>query len=233
MEILWPDQRPAAPDQNVATLVSRLRAVLGAELIQGGRAGYRLAACPGIVVDLDAAARLCDQAEGKLLTAAAVALAAAERAHEPLSAGTAIGDEPYADWADPARERVRGLLRRVRLAAAEAALATGDPRLAAGYAEAAMAADPFDEAAHRWYMSASVAAGEQAKALRLTRRSGGGSATTSAPTWRRRRGSCTWRSCASRATAWRAGWPQYRLPRPVGGLHQAGRTSREGRNKPA
>ena len=165
VEILWPNERPTAPEQNVATLVSRLRAVLGAELIQGGRAGYRLAAAPGIVVDLDAAARLCDQAEGKLVTAVAVALAAAERAHELLSAGTAIGDEPYADWADPAREQVRELLRRVRLAAAEAALATGDPPLAAGYAEAAMAADPLDEAAHRWYMSASVAAGEQAKAL--------------------------------------------------------------------
>jgi len=165
VEILWPNERPTAPEQNVATLVSRLRAVLGVGLIQGGRAGYRLAAGPGIAVDLDAAARFCDQAESKLATAAAVALAAAERAHELLSAGTAIGDEPYADWADPARERVRELLRRVRLAAAEAALATGDPRRATGYAEAAMAADPLDEAAHRWYMSASVAAGEQAKAL--------------------------------------------------------------------
>ena len=165
VDILWPNERPTAPEQNVATLVSRLRAVLGADLIQGGRAGYRLAAAPGIVVDLDAAASLCDQAEGKLVTAVAVALAAAERAHELLSAGTAIGDEPYADWADPAREQVRRLLRRVRLAAAEAALATGDPRLAAGYAEAAMTADPLDEAAHRWYMSASAAAGEPAKAL--------------------------------------------------------------------
>ena len=165
VDVLWPGERPAAPEQNVATLVSRLRAALGADLIQGGRAGYRLAAGPGIVVDLDAAARFCDQAEGKLATAAAVALAAAERAHELLSAGTAIGDEPYADWADPARDQVRELLRRVRLAAAEAAIATGDLPLAAGYAEAAMAADPFDEAANRWYMSASVAAGEQAKAL--------------------------------------------------------------------
>jgi Bacterial transcriptional activator domain/AAA ATPase domain len=60
---------------------------------------------------------------------------------------------------------VRELLRRARLAAAEAALATGSPQLAAVYAEAAIAADPLDEAAHRWYMSASVAAGEQAKAL--------------------------------------------------------------------
>jgi DNA-binding SARP family transcriptional activator/predicted ATPase len=165
VEVLWPDGRPAAPEQNVATMVSRLRAVLGAELIQGGRAGYRLAAGPGVVVDLDVAAGFCEQAEGKLGTAAAVALAAAERAHELLAAGTAIGEEHYADWADPARDQVRELLRRVRLAAAEASLATGDPRRAAGYAEAAIAADPLDEAAHRWYMSASAAAGEQARAL--------------------------------------------------------------------
>src|SRR5213076_1115613 len=57
------------------------------------------------------------------------------------------------------------LLRRSRLIAAEAALATGAPPAAARYAEAAMTADPLDEAAHRWYMSAAVAVGEQAKAL--------------------------------------------------------------------
>ena len=60
---------------------------------------------------------------------------------------------------------MRELLRRARLTAAQAALATGGPPLAMSYAEAAMAADPLDEAAHRWYMSASAAAGEQAKAL--------------------------------------------------------------------
>ena len=165
VDVLWPASRQAAPEQNVATLVSRLRAVLGADLIQGGRAGYRLADGPGIVTDLDAAARFCDQAEAKVATAAAVALAAAERGHALLASGTAISDEPYARWADPAREQVRELLRRLRLIAAEAAMGTGDPRLAAGYAAAAMAEDPLDEAAHRWYMSASAAAGEQAKAL--------------------------------------------------------------------
>jgi DNA-binding SARP family transcriptional activator len=162
--VLWPDGPPAAPEQNVATLVSRLRAALGADLIQGGRSGYRLAG-EAVAVDLDTAARFCDQAEGRLASAAAVALAAAERAHALLSSGTAISDEPYATWADPARDEVRQLLRRLRLVAAEAALATGDARLAAGYAAAAMTADPLDEAAHRWYMSASAAAGEQAKAL--------------------------------------------------------------------
>jgi DNA-binding SARP family transcriptional activator len=162
--ILWPDGQPAAPERNVAILVSRLRAALGPDLIQGGRAGYRLAA-PDVVVDLDEAARFCAQAEGKLEHAAAVALAAAERALMLLSAGTALGEEPYAEWADPAREQVRGLLRRARLAAAEAALATGEPRRAAGYAEAAVAADPLDETAHRWCMSAAAASGEPARAL--------------------------------------------------------------------
>ena len=89
--------------------------------------GYRLADGPGIMIDLDAAARFCDQAEGKVATAAAVALAAAERGHALLASGTAISDEPYASWADPAREQVRELLRRLRLIAAEAAMATGDP----------------------------------------------------------------------------------------------------------
>jgi len=162
--VLWPDGSPAAPEQNVATLVSRLRAALGADLIQGGRSGYRLAG-EAITVDLDTAARFCNQAEGRVASAAAVALAAAERANALLSSGTAISDEPYATWADPARDELRLLLQRLRLVAAEAALATGDPRLAAGYAAAAMTADPLDEAAHRWYMSASAAAGEQAKAL--------------------------------------------------------------------
>ena len=165
VEVLWPTARPAAPEQNVATLVSRLRAALGADLIQGGRPGYWLAAGPGVVVDLDAAAGFCQQAEAKLASAPAIALAAAERAHELLATGTAIGDEPYADWARRARDQARALHRQACLAAAEAALATGDARLAMEYADEAMAADPLDETAHRWYMAASAAAGEQARAL--------------------------------------------------------------------
>src|SRR5262249_57866738 len=57
-------------------------------------------------------------------------------------------------WVDPARAQVRELSRRARLVAAEAALAAGQPGTAARHAEAAMAADALDEAAHRWFMSA-------------------------------------------------------------------------------
>ncbi|HEY1321154.1 MAG TPA: AAA family ATPase [Streptosporangiaceae bacterium] len=165
IDVLWPGTPPAAAEQNVASLVSRLRSALGAGVIQGGRQGYRLAGREVLSVDLDTAADLCDQAERKLTTAAALALAAAARAADLLAAGTAISDEPYATWADPARAELNRLLRRARLSAAQAALATGDPALAARYAEAAMSADPLDEAAHRWYMSASAAAGEPARAL--------------------------------------------------------------------
>jgi DNA-binding SARP family transcriptional activator len=165
IEVLWAKSPPAAAEQNIASLVSRLRGALGTDVIGGGRHGYRLADGGAVSVDLDDAAQLCEQAERNLATAAALALAAAARAADLLGAGTAISDEPYATWADPARAELARLLRRARLRAAQAALATGDPAVAGQYAEAAMAADPLDETAHRWYMSASAAAGEPARAL--------------------------------------------------------------------
>jgi DNA-binding SARP family transcriptional activator len=165
VEVLWADEPPAAAEQNVASLVSRLRGVLGPGVILGGRQGYRLAGSAVVSVDLDTAARYCEQAERKLAASPAIALAAAEQAVGLLSEGIALADEPYSSWVDPARDELRGLLRRARLAAAEAALATDDGRVAARYAEAATAADPLDELAYRWYMSACAAAGEPAKAL--------------------------------------------------------------------
>jgi len=90
---------------------------------------------------------------------------AAERAVELLSPGTALAEEPYAAWAEPARQELRGLLRRARHVLAGAAQATGDADLAARVAADAIADDPLDEGAHRLFMSACAAAGERAKAL--------------------------------------------------------------------
>jgi len=163
--VLWADEPPAAAEQNVASLVSRLRGVLGPGVILGGRQGYRLARSPVVSVDLDTAARYCEQAERKLASSPAIALAAAEQAVGLLAGDVALAEEPYSAWADRARDELRGLLRRARLALAEAALGTGDSRSAARWAEAAMTADPLDEVACRWYMSACAAAGEPARAL--------------------------------------------------------------------
>src|SRR5215472_4275763 len=61
--VLWEDDPPAGAEQNVATLVSRLRSVLGANAILGGRQAYQLAEPPLVTVDIDEAAQLCDRAE--------------------------------------------------------------------------------------------------------------------------------------------------------------------------
>jgi DNA-binding SARP family transcriptional activator/tetratricopeptide (TPR) repeat protein len=163
-EVLWAGGPPAELVPNVATLVSRLRRALGSEVIHGGRQGYQLGDL-AVVVDLDEAARLTDRAERELEPTPALARTAAEHAVGLLSAGTALAEEPYAAWAEPARDELRGLLRRARHAYAWALLVTGDAHLAARVAGDAMADDPFDEGAHRLCMSACVAAGERARAL--------------------------------------------------------------------
>lgn len=130
-EALWDDDPPAEPAQHVATLVSRLRRVLGSDLIRGGRQGYQLASGSGILVDLDEAARLASRAERELAMAPALARTAAGRVAELLSPGVALAEEPYASWAEPARQELCGLLRRARHALAGASLVTGDAHLAA------------------------------------------------------------------------------------------------------
>jgi DNA-binding SARP family transcriptional activator/tetratricopeptide (TPR) repeat protein len=164
-EVLWAGDPPKEPAQHVATLVSRLRRVLGSDAIHGGRQGYQLADAPGVVVDLDEAARLTSHAERELAAAPALACTSAGRAVELMSTGTALAEEPDAAWAEPATQELRELLRRARHALARAAQATGDADLAARVAADAMADDPFDEGAHRLFMSACAAGGERAKAL--------------------------------------------------------------------
>ena len=53
--------------------------------------------------------------------APALARTAAGRVVEMLSPGVALAEEPYAAWAEPARQELRELLRRARYALAEAA----------------------------------------------------------------------------------------------------------------
>jgi DNA-binding SARP family transcriptional activator len=164
IEAVWGDDAPRNPIENVATLVSRLRAALGPEAIWGGRAGYRLG--QAFRVDLYEAATMVTEAETRLARAEPIlAMVAAKRAVELLGGGPVLADEPDATWAEPARTRHVELLRRARLTMADAALRTGDTRLAVAAAETATVADPLDEPAYRTLMQAYHAAGEPARAL--------------------------------------------------------------------
>jgi DNA-binding SARP family transcriptional activator/tetratricopeptide (TPR) repeat protein len=164
--VLWGQDAPAHAVANVATLVSRLRRVLGAGIIEGGRTGYRLGRPPAVEVDLDVARRLVDEAERRLTgNEPGLAVAAVSRAREVLAADVAVEDEPDADWVEPVRVEFAALVRRGRHALAAGALAVGAYREARAAGQAAVTADPLDETACRLLMRAHQALGEPGRAL--------------------------------------------------------------------
>jgi DNA-binding SARP family transcriptional activator len=165
-EVLWDGAPPARWDRHLATLVSRLRAVFGPQAIAGDRAGYRFVPGPGLEVDIDEAERLAAEAEARLAAGEpALARVAAERALDVLGSGNVLEDEPYGEWAEEAGAAASRLLRRTRRMAWRAALDLSDHEAAARDAEAAVAADPLDEEAHRTLMLARYRAGRPADAL--------------------------------------------------------------------
>ena len=166
VDALWEDDPPRQPERNVATLVSRLRAVLGPDVITGGRGGYRLGASPAVRVDVDVAEQLVAEAGRRLAGGEpAIAMAAASRALEMLGSGWLLVGERDTDWVLAARADAHRLVREARHTTAAAALLVDDPAAAVLVSAAAIEADRFDEAAHRFLMTAYRAAGEPSKAL--------------------------------------------------------------------
>ncbi len=166
VEVLWDADPPRRPAENVATLVSRLRVVLGPGTIERGRDGYRLGQSPDVRVDLDEAARLVVESSHRLAEGApGLAAAAAAAALDVLGSAGVLVDEPDADWVQRAHTDGAALLREARLAAAAAACLVGDAAAARVAAEAAIATDRLDEAAYRFLMTAHQLAGEPSRAL--------------------------------------------------------------------
>jgi DNA-binding SARP family transcriptional activator/tetratricopeptide (TPR) repeat protein len=159
---LWPDVAPADPAAVLASLVSRLRRVLGAAGIVGGRGGYRLG--PAVEVDVALARGLIEEAERRQAGQPGLAASAAERARQLLGSGAVLPDED-GDWSEVVRAEVSVLRRRARHALAAGALATGQAELAEQVAADATRADPLDEAATRLQMSAAAAGGAPARSL--------------------------------------------------------------------
>src|SRR3954447_2855152 len=173
--VLWPEALPADPDAVVASLVSRLRRVLGAGAVVGGRAGYRLGP---VETDVDRPRRLLDDAERD---PPALASAAARSAVRLLGDGEALSEEPDAVWTGPLRAEVVALRRRARHLLGRAALGTGDPDLAEDAARRALEEDPLDEAAVRLLMRAFLDRGLPRTRCARTTGSAACSPTSSAP----------------------------------------------------
>jgi DNA-binding SARP family transcriptional activator len=177
-EALWGDAPPQRPAANIATMVSRLRATVGSDVVAGGRSGYRLG--DHVRTDLGDAVALLSEAQARLAAGSARrALAVVARTLTLLGDGMTGGlvgagpagevvltDQPDTAWTQSARLVHREMLRRSRHTAARAALRVADHVTAVALSRAAVAADPFDEAACRILMQAHCAAAEPGRALR-------------------------------------------------------------------
>ncbi len=162
-DALWAGEPPTRPTENIATLVSRLRAVLGPEVIRGDRSGWGLG--QSVDVDLQSAARLLHQAQACLASHEPGLAGAAAAAALALVDGQVLPEEPAAVWVDQVRAAGTDLLRLARRLGAEAALGSGDFGTAAERAVAATDADRYDEAAVRLLMRAHQGQGQPGQAL--------------------------------------------------------------------
>ena len=164
-EALWPGRLPRSPAANIATLVSRLRARLGAGAVLGDRQGYRLGEPPTVRVDLDEAADLVAQASRRLVDGAPGTASMAARRALDLTEAEPLSEEDDAPWVVDVRRRWHELRRTAHHHAAGAALATGDATTARTFSSDALAADPYDEPAVRLLLAADQMAGEPARAI--------------------------------------------------------------------
>ena len=164
-EVLWGEDLPARPSDQVGVLVSRLRGVLGAERFPRSDAGYAVVTDWLDLHELDAGAVDAERAatRGDALTARLTATMALDLVRGPL-----LPEEP-SPWFDAARASVARSVAATRLLAAEAALVSGDPAGAVALAAGGLDHDPYDEAALRAVMRGHVALGRPASALARSR----------------------------------------------------------------
>ena len=160
-EILWGDDQPSQPADQVGVLVSRLRGVLGAERIARSDAGYALVVDWLDIDDLDDLAAAAAEALAGGRVGAARAAAGSGLA---LVRGPLLPDE-QGTWIESERAAVAATVTRLRRLAVDAAAAAGDHAEAAAVAEQALAEDPYDEVVLRALMEAHLAARRPASAL--------------------------------------------------------------------
>jgi len=143
-----------APGRTSATIVSV-------------RGGYALDPTQ-VTVDADEFAAAAGAALARLAAGDAEARAALEAALA-LYGGDFLADEPYAEWAQDERERLRALAGRVLRALADLAASRDDLGAAGAYLERLALMEPFDSDVHRRLIALSLREGARSRAVRRYR----------------------------------------------------------------
>jgi len=162
VETLWPDGAPSRPADQLAVLVSRLRAVLGRDRITRSDGGYHLGYD---WLDLDELDAVTTETAARLSDGNHAGAAAAGRVVASLLRDVRRSPEAAGGWVTTQLSAVERDVARARRTAATALMSGGAWRDAADLAAAALAADAFDEDALRLLMRANVAGGRTGAAL--------------------------------------------------------------------
>lgn len=162
-EIIWPGgDRPRRPADQLSVLVSRLRAVLGAQALPRVGHGYALLAD---WLDVDALAGLVTEARTRLDAGGLAPARSAIDAALALDRGPLLPDEDPAPWLEPEREAAARVSALARLTSAQIAFAARDPWTAISAAASTLDIEPYDETALRLLMSACASAGRPAQGI--------------------------------------------------------------------
>jgi DNA-binding SARP family transcriptional activator len=167
VDLLWPDNAPAAPESSLRPLLTRLRRALGDERLVG-RAQLGLELGPGAWVDVEVAEQAAGRAEAALesghhagaLRIATEALEIVERPFLP---------DVLSPWAEQRRTELGDLEAPLLEAAARAALALGGSHAAEAerLARRLVEREPYRESGHGLLMEILAAQGNVVEALRV------------------------------------------------------------------
>jgi SARP family transcriptional regulator, regulator of embCAB operon len=174
-DALWGKTPPATWEKALTVLVSKLRALLSGNGIDGATAltsafgCYRLELPERCWVDVLAAAAATRAAE------AALVAGDLEQAKTAGASGESLVRQPFlpgddGSWVEEKRREIADGRVRALTVLAEACLRSGDASEAATWAAEVVALEPFLESGYRQLMEAHIAAGNRAEALRVYER---------------------------------------------------------------
>lgn len=169
VDALWDDDVPHSADRVIASLVSRVRRSVGADLVTGSAStGYRFNAGRGWTSDLARVEELTRSAQGNAAFSPAVTVTAARRALAHLARGHPELPPTFAQrtWAEDQQRHVEAMTRRLHRALWDAEALLGMWNDVVDQAEEVLTRDPHDEIAARALMNAHWHLGDRASALR-------------------------------------------------------------------
>jgi len=173
-DALWGDAVPATWEKALGVLASKLRTVLSetgvaTTALTAARGCYRLELPEGAWVDVLEATAAAHEAEALLAGNDPDRAAATAASAEPIARLPFLpGDD--APWVQAKRRELDDVRVRAVTVLAEASLQTDRPADAVRWAEQAVEAEPFRESGYRLLMTAHIAAGNRAEALRVYER---------------------------------------------------------------